>query len=1045
MKDKLIINNNSIVRDKCLLRFINSCLIFILLGTGAVFAYDSYPEIRQQGRTVTGTVSDALDVIIGANIVVKGTTNGAVTDVNGRFTISNVPSDAILLVSYIGYISQEVNIGNRTSIDILLVEDMQTLAEVVVVGYGVQRKESVVGAISTLGTQDLESIPSSNLTQAMSGRVTGLVAIQSSGRPGEDVAEMFVRGRASFASDGQPLVLVDGVERTYAEIPTDDVDQISILKDASATAVYGVRGANGVILITTKRGELGKAQVSLSANFSLQTPTRLNTYLNSYESVSLLEEALRNDGLPSQYSAADIAKFKQASEGGLSGNDFYLYPNVDWYNEALKKTAPTQQYNVNISGGTARMRYFTSLGYMDQGGLYKNFESYEYGQSSQVSFQRYSFRVNLDFTITKQFTAQLNVGTRFEERKGPNINDEMGGRSGVFYELNRTPTWIFPVQYPGDIWGGSAYAQNNVIALLSVGGFRSRSTNVNESQAIFKYDFDNYVKGLSARVMGSFDYQSYYNRGFTSEFATYELVNRAGDLSDRSNYRQYGMDSPLSLGGSNTDNQGASYRVYLEAGLNWERKFDDLHEWTAMLLYNQSSSRTNTQIPRNYQGIVGRATYNYNYRYFGEVNFGYNGSENFAPGKRFGFFPAIAAGWLISNEAFMENHEWISLLRLNVSYGETGNDQYTGSRFLYIPSWIQGGGYTFGNTNNLPGVYEGMLPNMDVSWERSKKYNIALLYGFLNQSLTGSFDFFYEDRGGILTNYLTIPNWVAVRTAPANLGKTTNKGVDVELKYRKRFGRVDFNTGVSFAYAQNKIIFMDEPDNMPAYRKQEGQSIGQYFGLVSDGFFTSEAEIASSPYQTFNPVKVGDLKYRDMNGDGVIDDQDVTFIGNTNIPTTSLNFSLGAAYKGVSVSALLTAVTDVSRYYDVEMMYAFVDGGKVRTQHLDRWQPEQSVEWNLANAKYPLLHYGAFGNNNQRLNSYFLQDGSFIRLRNVEVAYQIPGIICQRLGVSNLRVFVNGSNLLTWDKLNGLTDPEGRNSNTYPIMKVFNLGLNVRF
>ena len=1005
-------------------------------------------HVSAQTITVTGIVTDAEtnEPLIGASVMIPGTTNGTATDVNGKYTITVPGSNVQLEYSYIGYVSSIETVGSRTTINVALKEDLLSLEEVVVVGYGTQKKESVIGAISTLGGNDLSSAPASNLTQAISGKAAGLIAIQSSGLPGEDTAELYVRGRASFASDGQPLVLVDGVERSFADIPVDDVAQISILKDASATAVYGVRGANGVILVTTKRGESGSAQVSLTTNFSLQTPTRLNTYLNSYEAVTLLEEALRNDGLPSQYSASDIAKFKQASEGKLTGDDFYRYPNVDWYNEALKKTAPTQQYNVNISGGTTRMKYFASLGYMDQGGLYKNFESYDYGQSSQVRYQRYSFRANLDFTFTKQFTAQINFGTRFEDRKGPNINDQQGGRgrSGVFYELNRTPTWIFPVKYPGDLWGGSAYAQNNIIALLSQGGFRSQSSNVNETSVVLRYDLDALVKGLSARAMGSFDYFTSYTRGFTSTFATYELVDRSGNLEDISNYRQYGTNAPLEYGGNT---QSTNFRAYLEVGLNWQRTFKKIHDWTAMVLYNESSARTQAEVPTRYQGLVGRATYNYDRRYFSEVNFGYNGSENFAKGKRFGFFPSFSLGWMLSSEEFLKSTEWLDMLRLRATYGEVGNDRYQGNRFLYIPSWIQTSDptYTFGNSTSVYGVYEGMFPNMDVSWERSRKYNLALESAVLNSSLSGSIDLFYENRSGILTNYMTIPNWVAVSTAPANLGKTTNKGIEVELKYRKRLGKVNFNTGISYAFAKNNIVSRDEPAGMPDYRKQEGQSIGQYYGLVSEGFFTSEAEIASAPRQTFGPVKIGDLKYRDMNSDGIIDERDVTFIGHTNMPTTSVSLNLGAEYKGVSVSTMLTGVTEVSRYYDAEMMFAFVDGGKARSRHLDRWQPSQSVEWNVANAKYPLLHYGAFGNNNQRLNSYFVQDGSYIRLRNVEVAYQIPRAICQKLGISNLRIFVNGTNLLTWDKLNGLTDPESRNSNSYPIMKVFNLGLNIRF
>ncbi len=1010
-----------------------------------------------QSKRVTGVVKDSSgETIIGASVLEKGTTNGTVSDFDGNFALTVSGDNAVLQVSYVGYVTQDITVGGKSFFNVLMHEDSETLEEVVVVGYGAQKKESVVGAISQVSSKELLKSPAANISQAIAGKIPGVITSQTSGAPGSDDMQIFIRGRASFAGDNQPLILVDGVERAFSQIAPDDIESISTLKDASATAVYGVRGANGVMLITTKRGREQKPTVSLTANFQIQSPTRTDTYLDSYNSVSLLEEALANDGLPSQYSAADLEMFRKSSAGQLSGIDALLYPNVDWYGTVLRKSAPAQRYNVNIQGGTKRMRYFASAEFYDQQGLYRNFSMDQYGNKSNSSFRRYSFRANLDFLLTSDLTMSVNFGTRFEERKGPNTN-ENSVYNEVFYELNHTPGWLFPVAYTvgeGDetqtLFGGSSQYQNNIVGRLAKAGFYRATNTINETNFVLDYKMDWLTPGLKARGMVSFDYDAYYNRKFTGTFATYELNDR-NNYNSIDAYNQFNSDTELSYAGNGGDFSATTYKLYMEAQVNWSRTFGK-NDVSAMVLYNQNDFRYKSNLAERYQGLVGRATYGYDDRYLGEVNFGYNGSENFMRGKRFGFFPSFSLGWRINNEEFMKStSEWLNSLKIRASYGQVGNDVYqvngVKQRFLYQAIWSQiNNDYYFG-TNGQTGIFESQYPNYGVTWERAHKSNAGVEFTLWNGKLSGVVDYFYEKRNNILTPYASRPDWVGVNMAAGNLGKTKNSGYEIELRHMNNIGSDFFyNVGFTFSHAKNEIIDMDEPSSKTGYRKREGQAINQYFGLVCDGFVTA-ADIANPnfPTSTYGNVQVGDLKYRDMNGDGFIDDRDETFIGFSDIPENTYALSLGCDYKGWSFSVMFQGVTNVSRYYDAEAMYAFVNGGKVKEHHLKRWNPALSEAENLASARYPRLHYAGNGDHNQRQNSFFLQNGSFLRLKNIELGYSLPKRWISKAAMSECRFYVNANNLITWDHLDGMVDPESNGSNRYPIMRSVNFGVNVKF
>ena len=1042
MKDRQM-NSKSSGSVLMLLRWLS---VFLMLLAGQT--------LWAQQRQVTGIVKDQTgEPIIGASVLEKGSTNGVITDLDGNFklTVSNAVK-AVLQISYVGYKTQEISVNGKTLLEVVLKEDTELLDEVVVVGYGAQKKESVVGAISQVSSKELLASPAANVSQAIAGKIPGVITTQTSGAPGQDDTKINIRGRATFAGDGSPLILVDGVERTFSQIAPDDIETISVLKDASATAVYGVRGANGVMLITTKRGRDQKPEVNLTANWQIQSPTRSDTYLDSYQSVVLLEEALKNDGLPSQFSANDIEMYRKSAAGELSGLDAMLYPNVDWYDEVLKKSAPAQRYNVSVRGGTKRMRYYASAELYDQKGLIKELSQDMYGNSSSPSYRRYAFRANMDLFLTKDLTFSVNFGTRFEERRGSNTS-ESSTFSQTFYEMNHTPGWLFPVSYEvqnGEstktLYGGSSQYQSNIVAALAKGGYYRATNTINETNFVLDYKMDWLTKGLSAKGMVSFDYDSYYKKMFKADFATYELNDR-DNYESMDAYNQFNSDGELAYSKDNS----TTYKLYMEAQVNYARQFGK-HDVTAMVLYNQNDYRYNSELAKRYQGLVGRVTYGYDDRYLAEFNAGYNGSENFLQGKRFGFFPAVSLGWRISNEEFMAGTaQWLNNLKIRASYGEVGNDIYTvngtAQRFLYEEKWSQvSNAYYFGSSGKT-GIYESQYPNLGVTWERAHKYNVGLEFGLWNGLLNGNVDVFYEKRNDILTSYLTRPQWVGVALAAGNLGETKNSGYEIELKHNNRINEdLSYNVGLTYSHARNEIISMDEPELKTAYRKREGNPISQYFGLIAEGFVTqADLDNPDFPVSTFGAVKVGDLKYKDANGDGFIDDRDESRIGYSDIPENTYALSLGVNYKGWGFSVMFQGVDHVSRYYDAEAMYAFVSGGKVKEHHLERWNPAQSEAYNLQHANYPLLHYDNYGDHNQRTNSFFLKNGSFVRLKNIELSYTLPENWSKVAGMSNCRLYVNANNLITWDHLNNLTDPESNGSNRYPIMKTVNFGVNIKF
>ncbi len=1006
-------------------------------------------KVKPANKTtrVSGIITDEKNqTVIGATIMLNGTGKGTVTDVNGRFTI-DAPENGQLKISYVGYEPKIVDIQGKTVLNISIAQSLRSLDEVVVVGYGAQKKETVVGAISTVKAADIIQTPVANISNALNGRLPGLIAMQRQGEPGRDDAEIYIRGKSTLeGAAATPLCLVDGVERSFTEIDANEIETISILKDASATAVYGVRGANGVILVTTKRGTEGPAKIQFSSQVGFQNPTRTPKFRDAQLTAELYQEGYYNDNKNADgtgkyfYSKNQLAIIARVVAGTSTADEKLLYPNNNWFADLTQGNAPQQQYNLNVSGGSKSIRYFISGGYFDQGSYFKDLSSQYYvGQKnydSNYKYDRYNFRSNVDVNVTKDFTATLNLAGRVEKINSPNVT------SSVLYSyLYGLTSLISPIAYPG-VGFAELPNMDNPAALLTQNGFQNQTKSNIESSIILKYNLDFITKGLKARGNVSFDSQFSYNAVYWEGYDTYK---RDWSNTDQAVYQQAKKGTALAYTSGTYLNTNKQYE---EFGLDYDRTFGK-SELTGLVLYNQQEYRNGAITPYCYQGIVGRATYGYDKKYLGEVNIGYNGSENFAPGKRFGFFPAMSLGWVVSEEKFMKGVDFVSFLKVRGSYGEVGNDKlYIGGveqRFLYYNDYAQSGGYRFGSNYLLwNGIMEGRIGNNDVTWERAKKSNIGVEANFFNSKLGLVMDLFNEDRSDILISQAnTVPKTGGAQLPAANKGITNNHGYEIELTHRSKIGAVNYFVKGNYTFARNKIISIDEPTSIAPWQRLEGKPIGQPIMYECIGLFQSAADIANSPSQAAIGVPmVGDRKYRDYNKDGVINTLDRFASQYTNIPEISYGFSVGGSYKGFDFSVLLQGVDHVT--------LTFWKGQN--NNEVGRWNPFLTADQN-ANATYPTLHsnagsggainngvtsFGAFGN---------VYNGAYIKLKNVEFGYSLPKSLVKSIGISAARIYTNGVNLaILFDHLKYFDPETGSGDGTfYPQMSVVNCGFNITF
>ena len=1038
--------------------------------------------------TVSGTVLDKTtnDPLIGVSVVVKGVANaGTITDMDGKFTLKLPYAEAPLVFSYLGYQPQEIVPGAKKELTVLLQEDTKALQEVVVVGYTKQRKETMIGSVATITTKDLTQSPTANINNALAGRLPGLIVNQyAGGEPGVDQSELFIRGKATYGNQSA-IVIVDGIERDMSYLAPDEIETFTILKDASATAAYGIRGANGVIVITTKRGKAAeKATVNLKASIGINQPIGFPEYLGSADYATLYNEARLNDA---KMTGADISSLNLFSQQAIDNfrrakgdNSDGLGYDWDYYDFAFK---PGLQEDVSLSirGGTDKVRYYVLANYFSQGGNYKYSNAGEY--DSQTKFTRYNFRSNIDININRYLSTRLDLGARITDRNAP------GTTAGRLMTICATQPPYLPIlveenahpqneeyiqQNPrGMLYGDNIYRCNLLGELSRTGYLNEKNTYLNGSFAM-NLDMEFLTKGLKAEVMFSYDASEgrwinrkldTYKDGYREypKYATFMPIEGSDAYMAGGHYtgayktgNKYDIDQTIGNGFSHNASDG---RTYIQARLDYNRLFSNRHEVTAMLLANRGNRTVNNELAYHSQGITGRFAYYYNQKYLMEFNFGYNGSENFTPGKRYGFFPAGSIGWVVSEEEFMKKASWIDFLKVRASYGLVGSDNVS-SRFPYLAFYGSGSGYDFGNNfgTNVGGTSEGNLANANLTWEKARKLNVGIDFTTLNQRLALTIDAFYEYRFDIITDMnsdgiMGYPDIVGKDAALQNLGEVSNRGVDIELSWNDKIGK-DFRYYIrpNLTFSRNRLEYKAEVARKNSWRKETGKRLYENFVYVFDHFVADQEEadrLNKIGYQPWGQLIPGDVVYKDLDRNGVIDDEDRTAMGNPRSPELMFGIPFGFQYKNFDFSVLLQGATKSSILLNGAAVFDFPQFeqdkiGRVKKMHLDRWTPETA-----ATAKYPALHYGTHDNNKNGNSSLFLYDASYLRLKNVEIGYNVSPKLLRKFHVQQARIYVQGLNLLTFDKLGDVDiDPEtksGDGASWYPIQKVFNFGIDITF
>lgn len=862
---------------------------------------------KKQKRVITGVVrdSDTNEPIIGASVWLKNSSVGAVTDIDGKYSITIEGVGGVLEFSYIGMKKQEIAIIDQKSINVTLQPDTEVLDEVVVVGYGSQKKESVVGAISTLDIKKLK-VPGASISNVLAGQLSGVVAMTRSGEPGKNsAADFYIRGVSSFKGTSTPLVLVDGIERDLDLVDTDDIASFSILKDASASAVYGVRGANGVILITTKKGEEGKPAINVRTEFGFTSPTKRPKMLDSARWAELYNEASSTK----YYSDETIQKYREHSDPDL-------YPDVDWFDALFDDMAENQRVNLSITGGGDIVKYYVSGSFYNESSIYKNAGNI-YGYDSSINYNKFNFRANIDLNLTKSTVLNVNLANIYEKSFGPGFGDNDNDIWG--YTFNASPN-AFPIEYSdGKLSGPSTDSGFNPWNMLVHSGYREQFWNSAQALVGVTQDIGKLWKpleGLTANLKFSWDAwnTTLQRRSKTPTFYHARGRDDQGNLIYDDNNGDGEWD-PVHTGSESLGfaiGRSGTMTRYLEGSLNYNRLFAEKHRVGALLLYNQKI-HTNTQagsgdaaLPYKNQGLAGRVTYAFKDTYFAEVNVGYNGSENFARGHRFGFFPAAAIGWMMSNEKWFEPiTNTVDMLKLKASYGKVGNDDIGGQRrWVYESSIVGGGNWQYGQSANQggDGIRIGEVENLNASWEEALKLNVGIEFSLFNKVKVQA-DYFREERTGIFLQRAGLPAIVGISTIPyVNIGETLNQGFDSNIEYSQKIGNVYVTARGNFTYNRNKLKNNDEPDWEYKYQNRIGKPFGsggsmQPFGLVALGLFQSQEEIDNSPVQSFGEYRVGDIKYQDINGDGVINSQDQIAIGYTNLPEIMYGFGATAQWK----------------------------------------------------------------------------------------------------------------------------------------------------
>lgn len=1015
-------------------------------------------SINAQNITVTGTVKDAAgNPLIGVAIQVEGETIGTVTDLDGRFTLLNIPPNSTILVTYVGMQSQRIDLNGRTSLSIILMEDTVLLEEVVIVGFGQQKKESVVGAIAQTSSEALERTGGvTSLGQALTGNLPGVVTMTATGKPGDEDPEIVIRGVSTW-NQSAPLVLVDGIERPMSSVDINSVATISVLKDASATAVFGVRGANGVILITTKRGEEGKANIDINVSSTFKTYSKLPNLMDSYDALMLRNRVIENElaYAPDQWINYRPQNFIDKYRWPANLEEFERYPNVDWVDELLRDFATSYNANVNVSGGTNFVKYFVGVDYAHEGDIYKSVDN-QRGYDPGFGYDRLNARSNLDFSLTKSTLLRINLFGSHAVTKATQGQYENLVWS-AFYGI--APDAFRP-RYSDGTYGyyhpNPTQASTNSLADLSLNGVGYTTVDRVNTDFTLEQDLGFLLDGLSVHARLAFDNSSQERgRGIDDttdweddkfKWIDPETGKEYTNVTVDANYKfDYQNNIAWMTSAGSVDNNATYRRLNYSVQLNYANSFG-LHNVGAMGNFSREEYSIGSRLPTYRENWVFRTTYDFDRRYMLEYNGAYNGSEIFSPENRFAFFQSGAVGWMFSEEPFIKNLDWtwMDMLKFRASYGQIGDDNING-RWLFMDTWEYGGAFNHGltgvNSSKSPyqWYYESQVGNPNLQWEISTKLDIAADYSLFGGVISGSLDYFKENRSNILLSgdKRAVPSYFGVNAPTANLGEVDTKGFEIEVRWNKPINR-DWRLwgNVFYTRATSKVIEADDPILKPEYQKAANKAIGQYYSHVDYGYYNTWDELyGSTGHDALNETRIpGNYIILDYDADGIITEFDNIPYGFTGVPENTVNSQFGVDYKGWSFFVQFYGVTNVTRYVGLSSL------GGVRNTAF-----HEGTYWSKdnTNADVPLPRWGAM-QSKYTPGTRFLFDGSYLRLKYAELSYTFSQEDwIKKIGLSSLKVFANGNNLFLWTDM-----PDDRESNTgggsaYPTQRRFNLGLRI--
>lgn len=1033
-----------------------------LLAIVSVF-FLCVPSYAQEGVSVSGTVKDASgQVVPGASVFVDGTTIGVSTDLDGNYQLKVPSSKSVLVFSCIGYVDQRLTVGSRVKIDVVLVEDNQLLDEIVVVGYGVQKKESSVASIAQVKGDDLARTNHTNIASALSGQVSGVSVIQNNGMPGDEGQTILIRGKSSW-NGGQPLVLVDGVERDYRQIDPNEIETMSVLKDASATAVFGVRGANGVILVTTKRGQVGQVKVNVTAESGFKQPINMIKPMNAYQTGLAINTAAKNDGEWGSLLSDEVLEHYRTHDMP------YVYTDTDWQDFMLKN-GYQQKYNVNVSGGTEFARVFASLGYLHDGDIINTVKHEQYDPT--YKYDRYNYRFNIDLNLTKTTLLSVDAGGYIGIRNKPYEGNNqrcfrpiftLGPMDGVpFYPasvLDEYPDNERPDENGWRLGTTELTNAENPYVGNSFSGSRNfKTSNVNIGVTL-KQDLDFITPGLNVKLAASYTGRSIWQKDISYDALSYKLLHDGTWISRfgrDGNAREESVDQPK----VNTESLNSHRRqYYYEASVNYARKFGK-HDVTGMVVAQRKQVQSGVSFPSYEQGVAARATYAFDNRYLFEGNLGYNGSEQFSPDNQYGFFPSFAVGYNLHNEKFFKPlKRWVNKAKMRASWGEVGSDAAS-ARWLFISEYGTGSAdcWTPGLPNtpgvSLKPIVESKAANLNATWEIAIKRDLGFEFSFLkNDMIVLNMDFYNETRTGILLARQSIPNYVGITSKDMNLGKTKTKGyeIDVKWQYTTPSGDWYFFVKPTISFSDNRIVNKDEPLYSPAYKKVEGYRIGQVKGYHHTGYISDADALMTSPAYGGNPIGLGYTEYVDFTGDGQIDENDMFAFGySQTYPLTNYALSLGFSYKNFDFDLLFQAATDLSRFACDNFAWPLHRLSKqIFDYQQDFWTPDNK------DARYPAIHTESYRQHNNikdgSIKTTTTYDASYIRLKNVNLNYNFPKKWLKKVSVSSASVYLRGNNIFTLCPNYPLGDPEasdgGENitNGFYPMTRTFTLGLRIGF